>query len=93
MTKMRMIIPMAAALVLAACAGSDGAADARAGAPAGVERARAAAVLANDMAANASRADSILTAAGYTVESFEQLMYEIASDSAQAAAYAAARTD
>jgi hypothetical protein len=45
------------------------------------------------MTANPSRADSLLSAAGYTVESFERLMYEIAADSAQAAAYAAARTD
>jgi hypothetical protein len=95
MTRMRILTPIAAALLMAACAGSDRTADARAGegASAGVESARAAAALANDMAADPSHADSILTAAGYTVDSFEQLMYEIASDSARAAAYAAVRTD
>jgi hypothetical protein len=83
-------------LLLAACAGGDKTgADTQAsgGGAADVEQARAAATLANAMAANPSRADSIISAAGYTVESFERLMYEIAADSAQAAAYAAARTD
>jgi hypothetical protein len=97
MTRMRATIGIAAALLLlAACAGGDRpVADTQAsgGAAAGVERARAAATLANAMTANPSRADSLLSAAGYTVESFERLMYEIAADSAQAAAYAAARTD
>ncbi len=86
----------AALLLLAACTGGEKTvADTRAtgGGTAGVERARAAATLADAMAADPSHADSILSAAGYTVESFERLMYEIAADSAQAAAYAAARTD
>jgi hypothetical protein len=86
----------AALLLLAACAGGEKSeADTQAGGgrAAGVERARVAATLANAMVANPSRADSIISAAGYTVESFERLMYEIAADSAQAAAYAAARTD
>lgn len=85
----------AALLTLAACGGDKPSPDAQgsASAPAGVERARAAAGVANAMATNPSRADSILAAAGYTVESFEKLMYEIAADSAQSAAYVAARRD
>lgn len=98
MTRMRGTTRIAAVLlILAACAGGEknNAADTQASGEgaAGVGRARAAATLANAMAANPSRADSILSAAGYTVESFERLMYEIAADSAQAAAYAAARSD
>ena len=83
-------------LLLAACAGGDkpgSDTQASASAPAGVDRARAAATVAHAMAANPSRADSILAAAGYTVDSFERLMYEIAADSVQSAAYAAARAD
>lgn len=55
------------------------------------ERARAAASIANAMAANPAAADSILTAGGHTRESFEALMYEIAADSVMSAAYAAAK--
>lgn len=53
---------------------------------------RTAASVAKAIEANPARADSILQAAGYTRESFEKLMYEIAADSVRSAAYAAART-
>lgn len=56
------------------------------------DRATAAAAVANAIAANPAAADSILSAAGYTRDSFQELMYEIAADSAMSAAYAAART-
>ena len=55
------------------------------------EGARAAASLANAIAANPSAADSILRAAGHTPDSFQKLMYDIAADSAMSAAYAAAK--
>jgi hypothetical protein len=91
-------ICIVAALLLAAtgCATderpeSDTAGD-RAAAPTGASaRATLAARVANDIARTPAAADSILSAAGYTAESFERLMYEIAADSAEAAAYAAAR--
>ena len=56
------------------------------------DRARSAAAVANAIAARPSAADSILTAAGMTRDSFQTLMYEIAADSAMSAAYAAAKT-
>lgn len=56
------------------------------------ERATNAARVASAMEANPAAADSILKAAGYTRDSFEALMYDIAADSASAAAYAAARS-
>lgn len=55
------------------------------------DRARAAANVANAIAANPAAADSILTAAGYTRDSFQALMYEIAADSVMSNAYAAAK--
>jgi hypothetical protein len=55
------------------------------------ERAASAARIADAIARTPNAADSILSAAGHTAESFERLMYEIAADSAEAAAYAAAR--
>ena len=56
------------------------------------DRARTAAAVANAIAARPTAADSILTAAGMTRDSFQTLMYEIAADSAMSAAYAAAKT-
>lgn len=61
-------------------------------AAAGQEGARTAASIANAMESNPAAADSILTAAGHTRESFEALMYEIAADSSLSATYAAAKT-
>jgi len=55
------------------------------------DRAVTAAAVANAIAANPSAADSILQAAGYTPAGFQELMYDIAADSAMSAAYAAAR--
>lgn len=54
-------------------------------------RARTAASVANAIEANPAKADSILKAAGYTRDSFQQAMYEIAGDSAMSADYAAAK--
>ena len=89
----------AVALVAVSCArgGDDADTDtaAVAAAPAAdpsAERARTAAAVANAMAANPAAADSILTAAGYTRDSFQELMYDIAADSAMSAVYAAAKT-
>lgn len=52
-------------------------------------RAIAAAAIANAIAAKPAAADSILKANGHTSDSFQTLMYDIASDSAMSAAYAA----
>ena len=83
-----------AALLLATvgCAGSEKKDDttALAAAPA-PSRARTAASVANAIEANPAGADSILRAAGYTRDSFQQVMYEIAADSAMSAEYAAAK--
>jgi hypothetical protein len=62
-----------------------------AAATAPANRAVTAARLANAIAANRAAADSILTAAGYTRDSFNALMYEIAADSAMSVAYAGAK--
>lgn len=81
-------------LATAACAGgekkSDSTAVATASTP-GNDRARTAASVANAIEANPAKADSILKAAGYTRDSFQQAMYEIAADSAMSADYAAAK--
>jgi hypothetical protein len=79
-------------LATAACAGGEKKSDsaAVAAAPAN-NRARTAASVANAIEANPAQADSILRAAGYTRDSFQQAMYEIAGDSAMSADYAAAK--
>ncbi|HWE40875.1 MAG TPA: hypothetical protein VG432_00085 [Gemmatimonadaceae bacterium] len=78
-----------------ACAGGEKKADttAVAAAPAAAanDRARTAASVANAIEANPAKADSILEAAGYTRDSFQRAMYEIAADSAMSADYAAAK--
>lgn len=51
----------------------------------------AAAATAKAIEANPAAADSIISAAGYTRDSFQKLMYDIAADSAKAARYAAAK--
>ena len=80
------------ALTISGCAKGDGGADST-GAPAGAtsDTVAAAAATAKAIEANPAGADSILKAAGYTRESFQQLMYDIAADSAKAARYAAAK--
>lgn len=55
------------------------------------DRAATTAAVSNAIAANPAAADSILQANGFTREEFQRVMYEIASDSAQSAAYAAAK--
>ena len=88
-------LPLSAAVLLAAtgCARGEEKSDTAvvAAAP-NADRAVTAAATANALAANPAAADSILRAAGYTRDSFQALMYEIAADSAMSAAYAAART-
>jgi hypothetical protein len=84
----------AALLVLAtACAkgGSDGTDTTAAAVPATADRATTAAAISNAISANPAAADSILKANGYTPEEFNRVMFEIASDSAQSARYAAAK--
>ena len=82
-------------LATAACASgekkSDTAAATTTAAPAN-NRARTAASVANAIEANPAKADSILKAAGFTRDSFQQAMYQIAADSAMSADYAAAKT-
>lgn len=56
-----------------------------------MDRATSAAAVSNAIAANPAAADSILRAHGYTTADFERLMYDIASDSAMSARYAAAK--
>jgi hypothetical protein len=55
------------------------------------DRARAAAMVSNAIAANPAAADSILAANGHTRDSFQQLMYDIAADSTLSATYAATK--
>ena len=82
-------------LATAACASGEKKSDTTAvtttsAAPAN-NRARTAASVANAIEANPAKADSILKAAGFTRDSFQQAMYEIAADSAMSADYAAAK--
>ena len=50
-----------------------------------------AATVANAIGANPTAADSILTANGYTRDSFDKQLLDIAADSAMSARYAAAK--
>jgi hypothetical protein len=93
---MRRTTILAALLLLAAsCGGGEkpgpAAQDQAPAASPAIEQAMTAARVANAIEAMPVSADSILTAAGYTAESFQQLMYDIAADSAMSAAYAATR--
>ena len=83
---MRILIIGAVLLTVAGCKGGQSA-DASASDP--VVKA---AMTANAIKARPAAADSILAAAGYTRDSFQKLMYEIAADSAKSATYAAAKT-
>lgn len=90
---MKRLTSLVAVVLLAACARGENAADdttAALGAPTASSEAKAAAV-SNAIAANPAAADSILTANGYTRESFEREIFAIAADSARSAAYAAAK--
>jgi hypothetical protein len=73
-------------LMLAGCTRADSSAGASVSDPV-----MKAAATAKAIEAKPAAADSILTAAGYTRDSFQKLMYEIAADSAKSAAYAAAK--
>ena len=84
----RLMRGVAIALAVAGCARADNAADSTTVA---ADPVVAAAATAKAIEANPAAADSILSAAGYTRESFQQFMYEIAADSAKSAAYAAAK--
>ena len=86
----KLIAGFAIAVVISACSRGDSAADSANSTPA--DPVIAAATTAKAIEANPAAADSILTANGYTRESFQQLMYDIAADSTKAAAFAAART-
>ena len=83
-------------VVVTACAKSESNADSAAPGTAtqgtGADRAVSAAAISNAIAANPDKADSILTANNQTRASFDQLMYDIASDSAASARYAAAKS-
>ena len=60
-------------------------------ASANADRARAAATIANAIAARPLAADSILKANNHTRESFQRLMFDIAADSAMSAVYASVK--
>ena len=91
MTRISLVLLVA----LAACARTDDAATDSAGATTAAatmdDRATRAAGISDAIAANPAAADSILTANGMTREQFERTLYDIAADSAQSAAYKAAR--
>ena len=92
---MRILTLGLAALVAAgACAKGDNASDTTtaATATANEDPAVKAANVANAIAANPAGADSILTANGYTRESFDKQLVDIAADSAMSARYAAAKS-
>jgi hypothetical protein len=72
------------------CARGDGSADSATMAG-NADPAQRAAGVANAIAANPAGADSILTAAGFTRESFDKQLLDIAADSAMSARYAAAK--
>lgn len=82
-------------VALAACArteppATDSAASSAAAAT--LDRGSRAAAISNAIAANPAAADSILKANNLTAEQFDRMLYDIALDSTQSAAYAAART-
>lgn len=88
-------VSLALLMTAAACAGpkaakQDTATTTATATPA--DRAAKAAAISNAIAANPAAADSILKANGYSQEQFQKEMYDIAADSAQSAAYAAAKT-
>ena len=77
---MRHISFVVAVLVLVACSGKES-----------TDRTVTAAHVSNAIKAHPAAADSILKVNGYTRESFEREMYDIAADSARSAAYVAAK--
>lgn len=83
-------------VALAACARTDEAATDTAGTTTAAattdDRGARAAAISNAIAANPAGADSILKANNLTAEQFDKMLYDIALDSTQSAAYAAAKT-
>ena len=77
---MRYISSLAVVFALVACAGKET-----------TDRTVTAAHVSDAIKARPAAADSILRANGYTRESFEREMYDIAADSARSAAYVAAK--
>ncbi|HET9454408.1 MAG TPA: hypothetical protein VFO66_09005 [Gemmatimonadaceae bacterium] len=89
---MTLLRACAALLVLGtACARTDSPAGDTMATTGGTDRVATAARVSNAIAANPAGADSILQANGMTADEFQRLMYEIARDSSQSAAYAAAK--
>ncbi|HET9425385.1 MAG TPA: hypothetical protein VFO55_08445 [Gemmatimonadaceae bacterium] len=88
-----LILGAVALLATGACAKGDTTADSTAAASATAtdDPAVKAANVANAISANPAGADSILTANGYTRESYDQALLDIAADSAMSARYAAAK--
>lgn len=90
-----LLVAATVALSLAGCASDEKPADTNTAVAASAttdDRATTAAKIANAIAANPAGADSILTAAGHTRDSFQQMMYDIAADSVMSATYAAAKS-
>lgn len=90
---MKILTAFAAIVLIAACARGERAAGDTAAAttpPPASADARAASV-SDAIARNPAAADSILTANGFTRESFERELFAIAADSSRSAAYAAAK--
>lgn len=91
---MRLFLAIVLLPATLACSGSGDQSDTRAARDtSAAARARSAAEIANAIAAKPGAADSILRASGYTPEEFEQLLYDIAADSAMSAAYAATKSN
>lgn len=91
---MKRLASIAAIVLLAACAKADRTeGDTSMATAAAPDNADAKAASVSDaIASNPAAADSILTANGYTRESFERELFAIAADSSRSAAYAAAKT-
>lgn len=85
-------VGLAALLAVSGCKGGDNGDEPAGVAATDADRARVAAKAADAIAANPVAADSILKAAGYTRDSYQVLMYEVAADSAMSAVFASART-
>jgi len=84
-------IGLAALLAVSACTAGEKSGDKTVAETTPATRARSAALTANAIAANPGAADSILDAAGYTRDSYQKLMYEIAADSALSAEFASVK--
>lgn len=89
---MKRLMTFAAIVLIAACArGERAAGDTAAATPSPANADARAASVSDAIARNPAAADSILTANGFTRESFERELFAIAADSSRSAAYAAAK--